>query len=147
MAARTKDSLEDFFASTFFLYHNWPATASETCGCAVPRETWLGSSSQSTVRTCPLCSTEKIRSVLDGYAHSRLKQENTEESRPRLAFKHGSLTYSVGLPEEAPSSPERYSLSLFGWPIFRKGENATQYHAQNHLAYVLGLQQREMKVR
>jgi len=145
-----KDTLDDFFSSTLFLYPKWPG--GEPCGCAIPRETWLSASTAATV-SCPLCGTpEKVVAVVDGYTHS-LQTNNSnigdkEQGRPTLLFKHGSLTYQVGLPKQNPrsSSPRLFSFPTFGW-FFLGGQNDTIYYAQNHLAYILGLELSEMKVR
>ena len=141
---KTKDTLEDFFSGTLFLYRS----DGGTCGCAVPRDTALSS-----LLTCPLCgAADKIVTVLDGYTHSlrTITQKNDKEQppppqeRPTLRCKHGSLTYQVGLPAQQPSSSPR-SFSVFGW--FLGDTKDAVYYAQNHLAYMLGLELSEMKVR
>ena len=145
---KNKDTLEDFFSSTFFLYPKWPG--GEPCGCAGPRETWLAAS---TAGSCPLCgASDKVVAVLDGYTHS-LETDNSyssnekEQDRPKLMFKHGSLTYQVALPPQKPqsSSSRLLSFSLFGWFVLG-GQRDASYFAQNHLAYILGLELSESKM-
>ena len=154
----TTRELEDFLAETFFLYQSPVAT----CGCAVPRRTWMASSSSSSSssRTCPLCggsNDTKIVAVLDGYTHSlqgeamTTKEEGTAAQRPALSFKYGPLSYHVGLPDKRPSSVQSTSRSSSSWfSLFVSNTSAASnapYCAQEHVAHVLGLECAEMKVR
>lgn len=150
-------------------------TSCSCCGCAVPRDTWLATTTttQQRRRTCPLCGTASkngIVAVADGYTHSLRASiagddgdgDGDEDSdtrktppegrrRPTLLFKHGSLIYHVGLPPQKPVaafSLSRQWFSVLGW--FFGGDSGSEngtYLAQDHIAYVLGLELPETKVR
>lgn len=140
-----KDDIETFFSGTFFLYREWPAD--DTCGCAIPRQTLLPLLAASMRELfCPLCGRSGIVStILDGYTHSiKTNQVEPAERRSPLLFKYGSLSYHVSLPKGNPSGTAKRPLA-FLWPLntHRNGE----YLAQAHVAYVLGLELTETKVR
>ena len=158
------NNLETFFSETFFLYSQLPAHHG-TCGCAVPRDALLSTlhsqPSGSVPLTCPLCGTaDKIVAVLDGYSHSLMTTSKHEEkgdrieavaerTRSPLVFKFGSVAYQVGLAPKRPSNAiER--RTVISWNLFglfgSRSSVAPSHYAQNHMAYVLGLDQSKMKV-
>lgn len=169
-------SLEDFWASTLFLYQSWPPTTKNhrqaTCGCAVPRDAWVTAAASSPATAgCPLCNNgnnnnnnetspnNKIVAILDGYAHSlqgnnkdASSSTDQDPSRPLLSFKYGAVAYHVGLPRvRPPSNNQQRSRSFWFWFLSSRSSNKTSandvYYAQDHVAYLLGLESTEMKVK